>query len=230
MNNGALYRIAAVAGIFGALLTFVFGLLHPKGTSGVGTLTEWLTRVHGSDVWVLVHFMLMWSSVLVLVAAVGIARSYAEDHAAVWARVGLAVAFIATAVAVITFLIDGAVVKDIADRWVANPHDVATQGAARIATDIGFILVAGLQLTTGMTALVFGVAGLLSESHPKWLAWMAAGAGLIGVIPGSAHYLFGASTWAVNASYVSSGLFAVWILAMSRRLWARAGKAAVVPA
>jgi hypothetical protein len=167
------FRIAAAAGISGALITFAFGLLHPKGTSDVGSPTEWMTRVSGSDVWVLVHFMLIWASVLILVALAGIARSYIEESATTWARLGLLVGILATVVAVMTFLIDGAVVKEIADRWAANPADAATLGAARIATELGFILVAGLQLTTGTTALLFGIAGLRSNSHPAPLVcWL----------------------------------------------------------
>ncbi len=215
----SLFRICAVAGVSGALLTFVFGILHPKGTSDVGTLSEWMNRVHSSGVWVLVHFMLLMASILILVAAAGIARSYPEERAASWGRIGLLVTVIATAVAVITFLVDGAVVKDVADRWATNPNDPATLGAARIATDIGFILVAGLQVTIGMAALLFGVAGLAARSHPSWLAWLALAAGVIGFVSGSAHYLFGSSTWSVNAIYASNGLFGIWMLAMSRRLW-----------
>lgn len=81
-------RISAAAGIASALITFPFGLLHPKGTTEVGSVNEWMTRVHDSDVWILVHFMLIWSSVLALVALIGIARSY-EEQVAGWARIGV---------------------------------------------------------------------------------------------------------------------------------------------
>jgi hypothetical protein len=219
--DGRASRISAVAGISGAIITFSFGILHPKGTSGVGSVSEWMTRVSGSDAWILVHFMLALAAVLILIAIVGIARSYDEEGSAAWARVGLIVAAVTTAVAVLTFMIDGAVVKHIADRWAIQPDDPATLGAALFATEIEFILVAGLQLMTGITAFIFGVAGLGSNSHPAWLSWLALTTGLIGVIPRSAHYLFGASTWAVSASYVSSALFAIWILAMSWRMWIR---------
>jgi hypothetical protein len=211
-------RISAAAGIASALITFAFGLLHPKGTTEVGSVNEWMTRVHGSDVWNLVHFMLIWSSLLALVALIGIAHSY-EEEAAGWARIGVVVGAVTTAIAILAFLIDGAVVKHIADLWAADPQ--GTSAIARLATEIGFILVAGLQLGTGMVAGVFGIAGLRSRSHPAWLAWLAVGTAVIALIPGSANYLFGAATWNVNASYVSNALFAVWILAMSRRLWVR---------
>jgi hypothetical protein len=41
----------------------------------------------------------------------------------------------------------------------------------------------------------------------------------IGIVSGSASYLFGESTWSVSASDVSNALFGIWILVMSRRLW-----------
>lgn len=224
MNERAVLRISSVAGIASALVTFVFGILHPKGSSDVGSVDEWMTRVHSSDVWILVHFMLLLSSILALVALVGIARSYAEPAASAWVRMGVIVGAVMASIAVVTFLVDGAVVKQTADAWAAEPDDPGMSATAFFATRLGFILVAGIQLGTGVVALLFGVAGLLSRSHPAWLSWLALLISAIGTVPGSAHYLLGASTWNVNASYVSNGLFAVWILVMSRRLWTMAAQ------
>jgi hypothetical protein len=70
-----------------------------------------------------------------------------------------------------------------------------------------------------MTALLFGLAGLLSQAHPLSLAWLALATAAIGILVGSSSYLVGESTWSVSASYVSSALFGIWILLMSRRLW-----------
>lgn len=79
MGSERLVRISAAAGLTATTITFIFGILHPKGTSDVGSrLAEWMTRVSGSDVWVLVHFMLLVSSILVLIALICIARSYPE--------------------------------------------------------------------------------------------------------------------------------------------------------
>jgi hypothetical protein len=225
----SLFRISAAAGISGALITFVFGILHPKGTSDLGSVSEWMSRVHSSDVWIVVHFALAVAAVLMLVAIVGISRSFPEEGAASWAGAGLFVAAVTTTAALATFLIDGAVVKETADRFVTS-GDTAARGAALLATDIGFILVAGLQIMTGITAAFFGIAGLMSRAHPVYLAWLALGTAVIGIIPGAAHYLFGSQTWSVSASYVSSALFAIWILAMSRRLWSRRGEAFAVTA
>lgn len=217
MLTGIHPRVAGRAGVSAALVTYAFGILHPKGLSDVGSLSEWMTRVVGSDVWVLVHFMLLVASLLTLVALAGITQVLTEQGGATWARVGMLLGIIATAAAVMTFLIDGAVVKETADRWASDPEVPAFHGAARLATDLGFILVAGLQLTTGATALAFGLAGL-SESAHRHLAWLAILTGMVGIVPGSAYYLAGSSTWLVNASYVSSGLFATWLLLMCMRL------------
>ncbi len=215
-----LARISAGAGLTCAVITFLFGILHPKGTSDVGSVNEWMTRVHASDVWILVHFMLMLSSILALVALVGIARSFAEPGASAWARIGVIVGAVMVSIAVVTFLVDGAVVKQTADAWASNTGDPAMSAAAALATSLGFILVAGVQVGTGAVALIFGMAGLRSNSHPAWLAWLALATAAIGIVPGSTNYLFGAATWNVSASYVSNGLFAFWLLAISRRLWA----------
>jgi hypothetical protein len=212
-------RLSAAAGMTSATLTAVFGILHPKGTSSVGTVDEWLTRIHGSDVWLLVHFMLLWSSILALAALIGIARSFGPGRPEAWARLGLVVGVVATAMGVLTFLIDGAALKVIADRWAASPGDAGISGAALLATVVGFVLVAGVQLTLGATAFCFAVAGLAGRDHPRWLGWLAAVTAVVGIVPGAAHYLLGSSTWTANASYLVSGLFAFWLFAMSYRAW-----------
>ena len=221
-------RIAAAAGMTSAALTVVFGLLHPKGSSDVGTVEEWMTRVGGSDVWIVVHLGLLVASLLFLLASAGIARAYPEERAAAWAQAALLANAVATAVAVVTFLFDGAVVKHVAELWESQRSDAATLGAARLATEAGFVLVAGLQLTTGVVALLFACAGFASAAHPRWLAWLALAAGLAGVVPGAAHYVWGAATWSVNVVYLSSAGLAVWTFAMSRRLWPAARGAAAV--
>jgi hypothetical protein len=222
-HDKAIQRITAMAGMSGAVITAIFGILHPKGSSDVGTLREWMTRVAESDIWVFVHFMLMVGSVLFLIATVGIARSYPEGSAAAWARVAFITNIVASGVAVMTFLIDGAVVKEIASLWEANPNDPATLGAARLATEAGFILVAGLQLSIGTVAFLFGLAGLATSAHPRWIAGVAIVAGITSVVPGAVHYLWGASTWSVSSVYVSTALFAIWVFVMSRRVWIHQG-------
>lgn len=221
-------RIAATAGMASAALTIVFGLLHPKGSSDVGTVEEWMTRVGGSDSWIIVHLALLVASMLFVLASAGIARSYLEERAAAWARAAFAANVVATSVAVVTFLFDGAVVKHVAELWESHRSDAATLGAARLATEAGFVLVAGLQLITGFVALLFACAGLSSATHPRWLAWLALVAGLAGVVPGAAHYVWGAATWSVNVVYLSSAGLALWTFAMSRRLWPDARGAAAV--
>ena len=221
MTTRANSRISGAAGLAGALITALAGILHPKGSSDVGTVREWMTRVAGSELWIFVHLTLMIGGILVLIATIGIARSFPEDAASAWAGIAVIANVVATAIAVTTFLFDGAVVKRIAELWQARPNDPATVGAARLATETGFILVAGLQLMTGMVALLFGCAGVMSKAHPKWLAWLALAAGITGVVPGAAHYLLGASTWSVTLVYVSGGLFTIWTFAMSLRIWMR---------
>ena len=211
--------VGGAAGVAGAAATIGAGILHPKGSSDVGTVHEWMTRVGGSSVWVPVHFLLLVAGVLLLVSAVEIARSYAEPVAGAWARRGLVVMAIGTAVAAVAFLVDGPVLKETAERWQAEPDDAATRGAAQAITDIGFVLVAGFQLLIGMAAVMFGLAGLGTAAHPRWLGWLALAAGATAVVPASVHYLAGASTVSVNLVYLSSFLFSAWVFAMAIRLW-----------
>jgi hypothetical protein len=212
-------RVTGLVGMVGAVTTIVFGALHPKGSSEVGTVHEWMTRVGASDIWILDHLMLLFASVLLLIASVGIARAYPEPRAQVWAELAFVANIIATAIAVVTFLFDGAVVKNVADALQATPNDAASRGAARLATETGFILVSGLQISTGTVALLFGLAGVTSRAHPRWLGWLSVTAAMAALVPGATHYIAGSSTWSLSLVYVSSALLAVWFFVMSARIW-----------
>lgn len=212
-------RSAGLAGMVGAVATLAAGVVHPKGSSDVGTLEEWLTRVGNSRIWVLDHFVLLVAAVLLVIAARGITHSYPEAAAREWAHRALTVTVASTALTAIAFLVDGPVLKEAAERWQEAPGDAAVLGASRAITEIGFILVAGFQLVVGIAASLFACAGLTTSAHPRVLGWLAAAAGVTAIVPASAHYLAGASTWSVSLVYVSSGLFSAWTFAMAWRLW-----------
>ena len=212
-------RHSAGAGILGAAVTIVSGLLHPKGSGDVGSVDEWMIRVGNSEVWTPAHLGLLTGSVLYLLASVGIARAFPEAAARSWTRLALVASCVTTSIAAVTFLIDGPVAKNVADLWLASPDDPALSGAALLATEVGFALVAGLQLTTGMGALLFAGAGFSTRAHPRRLAWLALAAGVTALIPGAAHYLTGPATWSVNMVYVSSALLSAWFLSFGLRLW-----------
>ena len=212
-----LRRLGADAGIAGAILTMTAGIMHPKGSSDVGTVEEWMLRVSASDTWILVHLLLLLGAVLLLPASYAIAHAYPEERARAWGRLGYLAAIVATGVAVTTFLFDGAVVKNIAELWEEN-RATRIDAAALLATEAGFIFVAGLQLTTGLVALAFGVAGITTDAHPRWLGWMALIASFCALVPGAVHYLVGSQTWSVSLVYVSTALLAIWFLVMSQRI------------
>jgi hypothetical protein len=212
-------RLGAAAGIGGAVITLGAGAIHPKGSSDVGTPGEWMTRVGGSDIWIADHLLLLIGSLLLLVASVAIARSFIDEGARSWAHTAWIMNVVATGIAVVTFLFDGAVVKNIAELWETNPDDPSVIGAAQLATETGFILVAGLQLLTGVVALLFAAAGLADSSHPRWLGVLALAGGLAAVVPGGIHYLGGSTTVTVSLIYVSGALISIWFLLMSRRVW-----------
>ena len=212
-----LRRLGADAGIAGAILTMVAGIMHPKGSSDVGTVEEWMLRVSASDTWILVHLLLLLGAVLLLPASYAIAHAFPEDRARAWGRLGYLATIVATGVALTTFLFDGAVVKNISELWEEN-RATRIDAAALLATEAGFVFVAGLQLTTGLVAFAFGIAGVTTRAHPRWLGGMALVAAVCALMPGTVHYLVGSQTWSVSLVYVSTALLAIWFLIMSQRI------------
>lgn len=97
-------RLGAGAGIAGAVVTLVAGAVHPKGSSDVGTVGEWMTRVGNSDIWIPIHLALLLGAILLMIASFAIGQSFAEAHARTWADAAWKTNIAATAVATLAFL------------------------------------------------------------------------------------------------------------------------------
>jgi hypothetical protein len=129
-------------------------------------------------------------------------------------------------------LVDGMAVKAAADAWAANPDDPAIYGRALAVIDMQRILFTGIQGSIfGLTPLLFGVAGLMTDEHPKWLAWLVVGAGLAGLLSGSIQFLSGVSTLTADVLFpIASIAFTVWAFFMGLRLWKGSAATAAAPA
>ncbi|MDQ3955784.1 MAG: hypothetical protein M3285_09575, partial [Actinomycetota bacterium] len=183
--------------------------------------------VADSSIWLFVHFMIAWAIALGFVGLVAIARSFTGEAGESWGRLALASAIGSVAIAIIGVTVDGVALKEVADNWAEAGRGTessvfaAADAVANVALAL-FITVIGSLF--GFTAILFGIAGLVSNNYPKWLGYAALVAGLVGLLAGSIAFLSGPSDLAFNILFaISSFLYTIWLFASGWFLWQRAG-------
>ncbi len=227
MAQRTLFRAGAIGAMVGAALGLIFNILHPRGT-GIDTSQEELALVADSDIWLFDHFMLAWALVFSLLGLVAIARSYAGEAGESWGRFALASAIAATGIGLVGVTVDGMALKEVADNWAEAGR--GTESSAFAAGDAVANVALALFTTVigslfGVTATLFGIAGLVSNNYPKWLGYVAVVAGIAGLVTASVTFLTGPSDVVFNVLFAgSSFLFTVWLFASGWYLWQRAGR------
>lgn len=216
----AVRRAGAGAAMVGAVLGIVFNLLHPRG-SGV-TVTDELTLVSGSQIWLFDHFGLLFAIALAVVGLVVIGRSIDEEPAGSWGRVAAASVVLGGSIGLVTVLVDGMANYAVSTEWAASQSGVAL-AAGTAVSQVTLALFTGLMLTFfGVTPLLFGIAVLNSDAYPKWLGYVPVLSGLLGLLTGSIQFLNGISPLTANVLFpISSIVFTLWWLVMGWRLWQR---------
>jgi hypothetical protein len=227
LDRGVL-RLGGLAAMIGAVLGFVFNLLHPRSTAAASSVMNELHLVAASDIWVFVHLMLAWSLAFALVGLVAIGWSFKEGPGATWARFALASAIAGVAIAFITVLIDGPAMKHVADSMMAD-HGPEMMATATAVAEVSFALFTGtIGSLFGLTPVLFGVATLNDDSQPTGLGYLAVGAGVLGLLTGSVQYVRGVSNLTANILFPIASLgFIVWLFIMGWRLWNQRAATAV---
>jgi hypothetical protein len=210
--------------MIGAVLALIFNLLHPRAT-GVDTVREEIELVADSGIWLFVHFMIAWALVFGFVGLIAIARSFTGEAGVSWGRLALGSSIAAIAVGFVAITIDGMAMKELADNWAeaGKPTGGAAFAAADAVANVSVAAFTGLVGSLfGLTATLFGVAGLVSPDYPKWLGYCALVGGLLGLLAASVLYLAGPSDVVFLGFFsVSSLLFTVWLFFSGWQLWRR---------
>ncbi len=226
MAQRTLFRVGAIGAMVGAALGLIFNLLHPRG-SGIDTSLEELDLVADSGIWLFVHYMLAWALAFSLVGLIAVARSFTGEAGESWGRFARAAAIASIGIAAVTVTVDGVAVKEVADNWAeagrgtgsaafATGDAVANVSLALFITVIGSLF--------GLTAVLFGVAGLVSADYPRWLGYMALVAGVAGLLTASITFLSGRSDVTLNVLFtISSLLYTIWLFTSGWYLWQRSG-------
>lgn len=216
MLDRRVLRMGAGSLMFGTVLAFVFNLLHPRGDDF--SAGAHLQEVADSGIWLLDHFMLAWSLAFILVGLLVVSRSYPDEPAASWGRIASYAGVGGIIVGFVLIVIDGSAVKLIADDVAAGEAPAA---AGEAVVHISSALFTGMQGSLfGLTPVLFGIAGLTSAAYPRWLAYLALAAGIVGFVSASIQYFTGLSTLtAVILFPIASLAFTVWGFIMGWNLW-----------
>ena len=228
MNQRTLFRVGAIGAMVGAALGLISNLLHPRA-SGIDTSQEELALVADSSIWVLDHYLIAWALGFGFVGLMAISHSFSGEGGESWGRFARGAAIGSVAIAVVTIAVDGVAMNEVADNWAeaGRGTDSSAFAAADAVANVSlamFITVIGSLF--GVTAALFGVAGLVSANYPKWLGYAALAAGLVGLLAASMAFLSGPSDFAFNILFtISSFLYTVWLFASGWNMWQRTGAA-----
>lgn len=210
--NRTVTRLGAGAAMLGAVIAVVFNLLHPR-SGDVGSAAEEVRLATEEGIWRLDHYMLAWTSALLLFALVVIARSFRDEPGASWSRVGYAFGIVSIATLFMTLVVDGFALSEAGDAGDA----VVAEAVAYVA---GGLFLATIGSLFGVTPIVFGGAVLAGDDYPKWLGWWAIVAGIVGLVAATIIFFNGFSSFTTNVLFpIASLLFTVWVGVVGYMLW-----------
>ena len=210
----------------GAVIGLIFNLLHPRPEEIDNVLSE-LEMVNDSGIWVFDHYMLGLAIALGLLGGVAISRSYAEEPARSWGRFALAAQIIGVGIGFLTLAVDGMIVGKVTEEWAAagGGTDSAQYAVAAAVTNVSLGLFTALIWSLfGLTATLYGLAGLNTNTYPRWLGSLALVGGLLGFAAGTVQFLGGISNLSATVLFLPASLaFTIWLFASGWFLWQRTG-------
>ena len=125
--------------------------------------------------------------------------------------------------------VDGPAMKAVPETWL-DASDVDQPSLLAAAEVLREVDIAGFALWTlvlfGVAPLVYGVAVVVGDDHPRWLGYAAVAVGLVGIIQGLSTFFVGLirPTVFVLTPIAAFGTTA-WFVFVGLMLWRRRGTA-----
>jgi hypothetical protein len=130
----------------------------------------------------------------------------------------LAAAVVGIAIGVILVILDGVAAKQLADEWAVAPPEERTIALRLVLANetINFAIASSFTIVfAGATFLLFGLAVAFSGVYPRWLGWVAVGAGILSVGAGLIQALTGEPTMASRIlTIIGPTVITLWLLAI----------------
>src|SRR5215813_8308596 len=213
-------RAGVTCAVAGAALLFVGTYLHPIGADPnepVAAFTEYAA----DRLWVASHLTQLAGVALIVAALLFLTQQLEAGSGASWARIAAGGAIASLAVAAALQAVDGIALKVMVDAWAAAAA-AQREGAFQAAVAVRQIeigLVSMLSLSSGLTAIVYGVALLLDHMYPRWVGGLAIMGGFPTMVAGMVLAYTGFSGLAMAINMPSNSLLLVWMVILGGYMW-----------
>lgn len=211
-----LLRIGGWAAIIGSVMAGAGNLLHPATPldDDVGAAR----LIAESGVWIPVHLLIVFGIILMLGGLVALQRSIPSGLPGALAHLGLAAAVAGIALGVVLVIMDGVAAPVLAKQWVTAPVDEQGTALSILLANqtLDFALASAFNfLFAGVTFILFGLAVAFSYVYPRWLGWVATGAGVASIGAGMIQAFVGEPTVASRIlTIIGPTVITAWLLVM----------------
>jgi hypothetical protein len=214
------FRIGGVAAIVGSLLGMVGNLIHPA--TPIGDAEGTARVIAASELWVPIHLAIVLGLVLMLGGLVALRHSIRGGLAGALARFGSVAALAGAVIGVVLVILDGVAARQLAQEWagVSPEHRELTLALVQTNETINFALASLFNLVfAAATFILFGLAVAVGNAYPRWLGWVAVGAGVLSVGAGTIQASIGEPTDASRVlTIIGPTVITLWLLVMGMLL------------
>jgi hypothetical protein len=218
------FRIGGVAAIVGSLLGMVGNLIHP--VTPIGDPEGTARVIAESELWGPIHLAIVVGIVLMLGGLVALGRSIRGGLAGALARFGLVAAVAGAAIGLVLVILDGVAARQLAQEWAAASPErrELALGLVQANETINFALASLFNLVfAAATFILYGAAVAVGDAYPRWLGWVAVGAGVLSVGAGTIQESIGEPTDASRVlTIIGPTVITVWLLVMGMLLLRKA--------
>ena len=221
----ALLRTGGAMAVLATGLAFLGNVLHPRSTGYYDDPVAWLDHNTDNSVWFTSHVLILVGTTLLVGAFVALTRSLAGTRGYGIGQLGLVNALIGTIVMLVLLVIDGLVVSELSDIWVAHgthSDDAVLSGTILYYTIFNLLYVSMMTLF-GLAPIFYGAAMLLSRTFARWFGWAGIVVGTAAV-SGALLSMVDINRKALDATVwpVTSSLVVFWFFGTGLQLWRRA--------
>jgi len=218
-------RLGGMSAMVGGALLLVGNIAHPRESGQLADAESLLEVAAGSRLWVIDHFVLLLAVSLLLTGLYGLSRSFTSAAARSWAQLAWSFSIVGVVFAAALMVTEATALAKVADEWTTatgTARDVAlAAGGALFELSLVFGA-GGMLFLFGATPLLFGLAILADEDHPRWTGWSGIAFAAIALLAFTVQVVAGETTLALFTLFPVAAIgVTLWIIYLGARLLKR---------